>query len=511
MKKIAISLVVCMLLAMLGASMIGVSAAEVEYVSLDLANGNITIDETGFFTGDAGPYAWTGNYIIKSTGTDTDATASTIKIEGTTTKIILDNVNMSATKTMISIEKNSDVTLILRGENKVKFKDAATTNTSAGTAISVHATSKLTIDAESATDSLEVLGGFYGAAIGSAQDSYTTSAQIVINAGIINATTGGNANGSEGAAIGGARNAGAQVTINGGVITATSIRNGAAIGAGRESPDGSTVTINGGIVKTDGGTNAMGIGGGFKSTATITINGGIIEADTPCASTGFEGIGYGVDWQKLTTSDVTNYKVTVNGGSIKTTKQNGGADSTIIAYASDGTGLVKTAVTLPTASAYVYVDGTAQHLDGVHTGDTNNTYYMYLKTGTTPKLQIGDKEVTVTPGTAVAASDWTTASSSVSAPTVNIPEKDTVKVVDVSSLSTSATTTQAITAPTTAATTTAATTTAAGDGAEATTTAATTTAAEEEGGCGSAIGVSSIALIASAAVLGAAAKKKKED
>lgn len=490
-----------MLLALLGTAFIGVSAAEVEYVELDLADGNISIKSYGFDIGDDS-YDYTGGkYLIKYTG----GGVNRIDVQEATCTIILDNVDMSANQQMITIGKASDVTLVLRGTNKVKFSDTAKT----GSAIGVAGDAKLTIEAESATDSLEVVGGAYGAGIGSTQDSYATTAQIIINSGKITATC-GNTSASESAAIGGARNSGAQVTINGGDITATGLRNGPGIGAGREAPEGTTVTINGGLVKAVGGVNSAGIGGGYKSAADIYVNGGVVTATSGHASKVMGVQVGGVDFENVTSYTKTP-RVYVTGGSILSYyKGDTAAPNALTVYKnaeSTENALVQTAVALPSATDYIYVGSTPYLLAGTHIEFTN-LYYFFFEAGSTPKLAYGDKEVTVTPGTAVTASDWTTAQTPVSKPAVNTPAPDTIVTIkpsEITTVGTTSGTTASFTAPTTSATTTAA------PAAEETTTAATTTAAEEEGGCGSAIGVSGIALVASAAALGAIVKKRKED
>ena len=410
MKKrtgfIALALTV-FLLTSLFCAFIGVSAEEVKYVVLDMAEGNIVITADDFTIGNSDPIDWKGNYIIKYT----EGGSNTLRFKGAKCRAILDNVHMSVIKPSFVIDRGADVTLILRGQNSVKYSDATKT----GSAIGVGANSKLTIEAETPDATLEVFGGAYGAGIGSVMDSYDTSAEIVINGGVISAAA-GQSKGGEGAGIGGARQAGAQVTINGGIITATGIRNAPGIGAGRESPDGSTVTINGGVIHAVSTVNAAGIGGGFKSACSvIALNGGVIYAAS--SSVKLAGVGIGMDY----VVDATHpYTLTLGEGvSLRSFKKDATEPDEL-------DGRKPTQVTLPKASSYLYIDGKAVLLDGAHSEDLPETYWFYFAADSTHTLAVGDKTASVTAGTELKAEDWDTAESPVTAPTVPTPERDIV-------------------------------------------------------------------------------------
>lgn len=409
MKKTAIILVVCLIAAMLSVCLMGVSAAETEYVMLDMADGNILITKDDFAIGTSEPITYRGNYLIKYTG----GGSNTLKVQGAKCRIIFDNVNMSVTKQSVTFEKNADVTLVLRGSNSVKF----TETTKVGTAIAVGMNSKLTIESETGTDSLEAYGGPYGAGIGSTMDSYDVSAQIVINSGIITASSGNTAAG-EGAGIGGARFSGAQVTINGGVINATGIRNAPGIGAGRESPDGSTVTINGGVINATSNQNGNGIGGGYKSGCqTITVNGGVVNASSSLAR--IPGIGGGVDF-------AGECKVYINGGSVYSVAKGATAPDVLTPTRNaESTEVLKlTEVTLPMPSDYIYIDSVAYLLPGTHT-ENSNVYYFWLEETATHTFAFSDKTASAVGGTAVSAIGWTTSASAVTKPVTEPAESET--------------------------------------------------------------------------------------
>ncbi|MBE6633640.1 MAG: hypothetical protein E7620_04760 [Ruminococcaceae bacterium] len=425
-QKMILSVLLSVLLLVLPAlGTLGTSAAEVQYVELDLAHGHITIDEYEFVIGDSDPIEWSGNYIIKYTG----GGENRLTVNGAKCRIIFDNVKISTLRQAVFINKKADVTLVLRGENEVVFSDTTKT----GTAIAVGVESSLTIEAENGTDSLLAIGGAYGAGIGSTQDCFDVSARITINSGVITAYA-GNKNASEAAGIGGARKGGAQIVINGGIINAFGVRNGPGIGAGREAPEGSTITINGGVITArpldEDQVNANGIGGGFKSACSnITINGGVINAAS--GNVKCEGIGIGVD---MVWSD--KYTLNINGGSINSVRKNGTEPDTFpTATKTGGTAkLVATPVTLPEASTYLYVGDQAMLLEGTH-GEGSNTYFLYLEEGATHKLAFANKEVTATAGVPVNLTDWTAAAAPVTAPAApEAPEKDTVIAIQPSEI-----------------------------------------------------------------------------
>ncbi|MGM9683595.1 MAG: hypothetical protein ACI3XQ_08350 [Eubacteriales bacterium] len=413
MKKTVLITILCLIVALTAVSLTMVSAQGTQYVELDMADGNILITEYDFSVGTSESIPYTGNYLIKYTG----GGDNTLKVQGAKCKIIFDNVNMSVLKQSVTFEKKADVTLILRGNNSVIFSD----NTKVGTAIAVGANSKLTIESENGNDTLEVHGGAYGAGIGSTVDSYDVSAQIVINGGIITAQS-GNSNASEGAGIGGARQSGAQVTINGGVINATGVRNAPGIGAGRQSPDGSTVTINGGLINAKSNSNGAGIGGGYKSAcSTVSINGGVVNAVSGNAK--IQGIGIGVDYTETT-------DIYINGGSVYSVAKDQTTPDALNAKksAESSAALKVSAVTLESASDYLYVDSEAFLLPGTH-AEGSNTYYFWFEEDTSHKLAYGNKEATVQAGSDIASDGWSVAQQPVEKPETDAPETEDITVI----------------------------------------------------------------------------------
>ena len=312
MSKKILSIILALLML---SSMLVVPTFANDSVELDLTSGSVAITATGYSVAGGTEVAHTGNYVIKTS----EQTANTVTATGVTTQITLDNVDISRQEagdlTAIAIASSADVTLMLKGTNKIALAQS-TSDTYLGAAIEVDETSKVTIDAVDDTASLTANGGAYSAAIGSPSykdaGTYASTAQIVINGGIINATAGGTAvgSGSESAAIGGSRYSGAQVTINGGNVTATAYRNASAIGNGRAClSKGSSVTINGGTVTAYASQNGAGIGSSFQSEGIdILITGGTVTGIANVTNAR-SGIGGGTDCKSRNT-------ITIRGGTV---------------------------------------------------------------------------------------------------------------------------------------------------------------------------------------------------
>ena len=357
-------------------------------LELDLANGSLTIATTGYLFSGGSFIKYTGDYIIRYTGGGTNWLRLNNKLN---CRITLDQVNMTATGTScIRVEGGPDVTLVLRGENRAAYSDTSRV----GTAISVTADSRLTIEAETETDSLEAVGGAYGAGIGSPADAGTVGSQIVINGGVIRATSG-----NEAAGIGGARKSGAQVTVNGGNVTATSLRNGAGIGAGREAPDGSTVTVGGGVIHAVSRSNGNGIGGGFRSACSVlSVTKGIVSATA--GHKAIRGIGAGVDYvigEEHPVSLLIGEQASVRSTTV------GSAVPDVL------NGRSATAVTLPQAGG-ITVDGKFLTLEGSHADGEPDTYYFYYAPDSIHLASQGDKSAVLYAGKTVGSDAWKTAS-----------------------------------------------------------------------------------------------------
>lgn len=347
--------------------LIPLSASAASSVTLDLKNGEIVITEKGYSQGKTVVDDYTGNFVVKYTGGGSNRLTFRSKAKTTVT---LDNVNISTTQMAVKVDEGSDVKLVLRGANSVMFSNA----TKVGSAIGIGADSHLTISAEKGTDKLTVLGGAYGAGIGSIQDDYNNTAKLTINSGVIVAEAG-----NEGAAIGGARNSSANVVINGGSVRATSARNGAAIGAGRDGAGGSVI-INGGVVVADGSAavNSAGIGGGFKSYIDfVEITGGTVTALSSHKNIG--GIDQGVDVDKT----AHPLKLYITGGSVKNLPKETDGSQPLPATAgkSDSTALSLTKVTLPSGAdaSSLMVNGKSYPLSENHPDD--DSFYIYLPAG----------------------------------------------------------------------------------------------------------------------------------
>ena len=233
----------------------------------------------------------------------------------------------------ISIAKNATVSLsgvtitssveCLGTATIVLVKETVNTITSNGSTalIAGPAETTLTIKGEG---QLNAYGSTDRAGIGSPNKG--TCGNIVIEGGIINASTG------YGAAIGAADIGGVcgDITISGGTVTATQNGNyGAAIGSGDSYHGGSAcgnITITGGNVTAIGGLSAPGIGAGgleenYNSTCkNITITGGKVTATGGAYAAGI-GTGSGAGYSSKSSCG----NITISGGTVVATK---GGDAT---------------------------------------------------------------------------------------------------------------------------------------------------------------------------------------
>lgn len=168
------------------------------------------------------------------------------------------------------------------------------------------------------------IGGGYG------ENKDPNCGTIIVNSGLITATSSGGA-----AGIGGAKDGnGGNVIINGGAVVAEQkTRGGAAIGGG-ENGDAGTFIMNGGFVEANAygdsaaDSGASGIGAGASGNAgVIQINGGIVIA--------YGGIGY----PGIGSKDNTGAEIVITGGEIYAC---GGDHSAGIGSGSGGAGGVIT-------------------------------------------------------------------------------------------------------------------------------------------------------------------------
>ena len=194
-------------------------------------------------------------------------------------EVTLKDVNIDASsrsEAAVSVTGKGDTTIELDGDNELK--------SGAGHAGLEHnktdTSGELTIQDKDKNGSLEAVGGFKGAGIGSAGSN---DAQVKITGGNITATSD-----DWGAGIGSGSYGTGTVEITGGEINATGGYLGAGIGGGCNGSG--NVTISGGTITAAGGDGAAGIGGGYYNGATVTITG---DAVIKNASTTVYGAGIG--------------------------------------------------------------------------------------------------------------------------------------------------------------------------------------------------------------------------
>ena len=208
------------------------------------------------------------------------------KDEDDKVEVKLDNVNIDTSKqskAAVSVTGKGDTNIELDGDNTLK--------SGAGHAGLEHnktdTSGELTIQDKDKNGSLEAVGGFKGAGIGSAGSN---DAQVKITGGNITATSddwgAGIGSGSDGTGTDGT----AYVEITGGEINATGGYLGAGIGGGCNGSG--NVTISGGGITAAGGEGAAGIGGGYYNGATVTITGDAVIKNASNTKYG-AGIGGG--------------------------------------------------------------------------------------------------------------------------------------------------------------------------------------------------------------------------
>ena len=261
----------------------------------DIANGDITVK-----AGEAeGPnnVKQGDNDFVKDEGEtiitgESDKNTVTIEAENKDDKVevTLKDLNIDASsrsEAAVSVTGKGDTNIELDGDNELK--------SGAGHAGLEHnktdTSGELTIQDKDKNGSLEAVGGFKGAGIGSAGSN---DAQVKITGGNITATSddwgagigsGSDGNGTDGTAY---------VEITGGEINATGGYLGAGIGGGCNGSG--NVTISGGTITAAGGEGAAGIGGGYYNGATVTITGDAVikNASNTKYGAGIGG-GYGYD------------------------------------------------------------------------------------------------------------------------------------------------------------------------------------------------------------------------
>ena len=384
MKKLSKMLSVVLSLAMC-ASMAMPALA----VTYDIDNGNVSIergeDGTVISWQNSRENASTDNQITitqssqSSTNTvhvgenvKADITLKDVSLTGGTSFGDGDTKGKGAT---IAIEKGSDVTIELDGENtltasngkaglyvaqgaSVTIKDDNGDGSLVATGSAVGTTSGAGIggngksDAGSITISggdVTATGGSGAAGIGSSRNGSVE--QIEVSGGDVTAIGGANGGAGIGTGLGGTAN---QIEISGGNVTANGGNEGSGIGAGQgKNAAVDQIKVSGGEVTATGGSNAAGIGTGSQGTASqIEISGGNVTANGGSSGAGIGSGNKGtVDQIKVSGGDVT---------------ANGGAQGAGI-----GTG-------------YTYSDGTVSEIEisGGKVTATGGLYGAGIGTGT---------------------------------------------------------------------------------------------------------------------------------
>ena len=243
-------------------------------------------------------YGDTGTIITNHDKDKASSNTVTIEAENKDDKVevTLKDVNIDASsgsEAAVSVTGKGDTNIELDGDNALK--------SGAGHAGLEHnktdTSGELTIQDKDKNGSLEAVGGFKGAGIGSAGSN---DAQVKITGGNITATgedwgagigSGSDGNGTDGTAY---------VEITGGEINATGGYLGAGIGGGCNGSG--NVTISGGTITAVGGGDGddsgggAGIGGGYYNGATVTITGDAVIKNASSTKYGAGiGGGYGYD------------------------------------------------------------------------------------------------------------------------------------------------------------------------------------------------------------------------
>lgn len=334
-KKIISVIIIAIIVALSVVPAFAIDITELTFFYID--KGNITIDEeSAYGFGAYGERVEEFNpngYCI--TAVSSGSTSNTVTVSSGECNILLRNVNIAANnqfKCSFLITGGAKVNLYLEGVNNITSGSSR-----AGIEISTDSTLEIFGDGTLNVSSYGQagIGGGNGASNGT----------VIINSGIINASSN-----SDSAGIGGGSSGnGGNITINGGVITATGGAMGAGIGGGVTGAGGN-ITINGGVVTATGGENGAGIGGGwYGEMGSVTINGGSIKA---VAGSGTVSIGSG-------NGATPDYPVDSNGEQVYLTKINVG-----------GMGLFN----------QIYSNGKSNNITSYHPDDSY--FYFYFSKGT---------------------------------------------------------------------------------------------------------------------------------
>ena len=269
-------------------------AADEETVTLYLADGNITISETGYSINNGVETPFTGKYEIRQGNTTNDITENNICVKSGNHKITMYDASIDTSgetnASAFSIASGASVELVIAGQVTLK-----SCTPRAGLSVPTGAT---VVISEKTSGSLKAVGGHYrGAGIGG--DDETSSGNITILSGTVDAVGGDGAAGIGGGYRGTGTGADGTIRISGGTVTATGKGGGAGIGGGCDAvgvgQNGNIIIDDDAVVIASSEGGGAGIGGGCGADGTgeygkIVLRG---TANVTASSSSGAGIGSG--------------------------------------------------------------------------------------------------------------------------------------------------------------------------------------------------------------------------
>lgn len=246
-------------------------AADEETVTLYLADGNITISETGYSINNGVETPFTGKYEIRQGNTTNDITENNICVKSGNHKITMYDASIDTSgetnASAFSIASGASVELVIAGQVTLK-----SCTPRAGLSVPTGAT---VVISEKTSGSLKAVGGHYrGAGIGG--DDETSSGNITILSGTVDAVGGDGAAGIGGGYRGTGTGADGTIRISGGTVTATGKGGGAGIGGGCGA-DGTgeygKIVLRGTANVTASSSSGAGIGSGQGSDGDVHLTG----------------------------------------------------------------------------------------------------------------------------------------------------------------------------------------------------------------------------------------------
>ena len=293
MKKL-ISLLLSMAM-VFSMTAVQVLAADEETVTLYLADGNITISETGYSINNGVETPFTGKYEIRQGNTTNDITENNICVKSGNHKITMYDASIDTSgetnASAFSIASGASVELVIAGQVTLK-----SCTPRAGLSVPTGAT--VVISGKS-SGSLKAVGGHYCSGAGIGGDDETSSGNITILSGTVDAVGGDGAAGIGGGYRGTGTGADGTIRISGGTVTATGKGGGAGIGGGCGAvgvgQNGNIIIDDDAVVIASSEDEGAGIGGGCGADGTgeygkIVLRG---TANVTASSSSGAGIGSG--------------------------------------------------------------------------------------------------------------------------------------------------------------------------------------------------------------------------